>query len=252
MITHCILLSSSYFQGIRIAIDYCIEDMNAEEYLINRIKDIMNQCGKDVSISTHYIQTKSKEWKSVYEKDSFFKEVKLIDTTEEFIKLIKQDRTFLGIDVAKYILSKVKCTHLKLEKLVYLCYADYLCNTQEKLFEDNIYAFRYGPVIDSVYERYKIYGCDTIEEKECEDDKYIDSLDILEMPSKSRLLFAISGVDKCNSIDKTLAKYGHYTAGKLIDITHKKNSPWELTYTGEEYKLILDETISKYHKFENI
>lgn len=54
-----------------------------------------------------------------------------------------------------YILARHTCTHLELEKLGYMCYADYLCRTGKKLFKDTVYAFKYGPVVESVYEKYK-------------------------------------------------------------------------------------------------
>ena len=40
---------------------------------------------------------------------------------------------------------------IKIEKLVYLCFVDYLCDTGKKLFTDSIYAFKYGPVVDVEY-----------------------------------------------------------------------------------------------------
>lgn len=36
-----------------------------------------------------------------------------------------------------------------------MCYADYLCETNERLFMDQIYAYKYGPIIKTVYEAYK-------------------------------------------------------------------------------------------------
>ena len=79
-----------------------------------------------MSISTHFIQTDSVSWESVCVKDHYFKGIEVIDNIDKFIKLIQKDRILNGFDVAKYILCKIKCTHLKLEKLVYLCFADYL------------------------------------------------------------------------------------------------------------------------------
>ena len=121
---------------------------------------------------------------------------------EEFIKLIQKDRQLQGIDIAKYILSKIKCTQLKLQKLVYLCFADYLCDTGKKLFTDKIYAFKYGPVVDTVYKKYREYGYKSIDDETGD----IDSKNISEMPSKSRILFAEDGTEKISSIEKTLQK----------------------------------------------
>ena len=202
MVTHFIFLSSSYSLGTRIAMDYIVTDDSVQEKLKKDLDKILKECGKDVSISTHMIQTDDTTWKSVCVADHFFKDVKVIDSIDKFIKLIKKDRKLEGLDVAKYILSKIACTQLKLQKLVYLCFADYLCDTGKELFTDKIYAFKYGPVVDTVYKRYKEYGYKPIDEEK----KDIDSKNISEMPAKSRILFAEYGTEKLISIEKTLKK----------------------------------------------
>lgn len=247
MVTHCIIMSSSYSEGTRIAIDYCAKEADWQIAFVKRIAKIIKECGTDVSISTHYIQTESEDWKSVCKKDAFFKDVRKIDSLEEFIELIKKDRELNGTDIAKYILSKIKCTHLKLQKLVYLCYAEYLCETGNKLFEDTIYAFKLGPVVDSVYQKYKGYDCLLSEKQE---DVEINSKGILEMPSKSRLLFAKNGVEKTAIIDRIIKKYGDMSASGLVQITHQDNTPWSKIYDGTAYEKISDASILKYHKYE--
>ena len=189
MVTHFIFLSSSYSNGTRIALDYIILDEKSQLVLEKTLKEIKNKCGDDVSISTHIVHSETEEWSSICKADLYFEDVKVIKDINEFIKLINKDRDLVGMDVAKYILSKIVCTHLKLEKLVYLCYADYLCNTDEKLFLDPIYAFKYGPVVASVYEECKKYGYMPIEKEKGD----IQSKSISEMPSRSRILFARNG-----------------------------------------------------------
>mgnify|MGYP003299097472 FL=1 len=220
MVTHFIFMSSSYSLGTRIALDYIVTDKNVQEELKQHLDKIIKKCGKDVSISTHMIQADDESWKSVCEADHFFKDVKVISSIDKFIQLILKDRKLEGIDVAKYILSKIKCTQLKLQKLVYLCFADYLCDTGKELFTDKIYAFKYGPVVDTVYKRYKEYGYKPIEQ-ETEDR---DSKNIFEMPAKSRIIFAEEGTEKILSIDKTLKKYGSLSASELVDLTHKEEN----------------------------
>lgn len=249
MITHFIFMSSSYSTGKRIALDFIIESEEIKDKLKSYLDKITEECGKDVSISTHMIQAEDITWESVCKADHFFKDVEVITSLEKFIKLIKKDRKLEGIDVAKYILSTTKCTQLKLQKLVYLCFADYLCDTGKELFIDPIYAFKYGPVVDTVYEKYKKYGYNSIES-----DKETISSTVSEMPAKSRILFAEDGTEKIISIDKTLKKYGYLTASQLVDITHKKNTPWTMTHKGRWvfYSEIKPETIKQYHKFETI
>lgn len=250
MVTHFIFMSSSYSLGTRIALDFIVEDASIQKELKKDLDKIIEKCGRDVSISTHMIQTDDETWESVCKADHFFKNVKVIENLENFIKLIQKDRTLQGIDVAKYILSKITCTQLKLQKLVYLCFADYLCNTGKLLFTDKIYAFKYGPVVDTVYKKYKEYGYKAIEDE----TRDIDSTNIFEMPAKSRILFAEDGTGKIVSIEKTLKKYGDLTATELVGLTHKQDSPWNKTYKNEEvaYSQIELDTIKEYHKFEII
>jgi uncharacterized phage-associated protein len=250
-------MSSSYSLGTRIAIDYAVEEIQTGD-LTERLRKITKECGDDVSISSHFIETDAADWKSVYKKDKFFKDVKLIEDINEFILLINEDRLLKGIDVAKYILCKIKCTHLKLEKLTYLCFAEYLCQTGKELFEDSIYAFQYGPVVETVYNKYKAYGADLIKEiseeeyeKQVVKEKELKCNSNSEMPAKSRILFAVDGINKIQIIDDTLNKYGSLTSSELVSVTHKSSSPWEKEYTGEPYKVISKEIIKKYHKIEN-
>lgn len=250
MITHFIFMSSSYSLGTRIALDFVVEDASIQKELKKDLDKIIKECGRDVSISTHMIQAENKDWESVCEADHFFKGVKVIENLEEFIKLIKKDRKLEGIDIAKYILSKIKCTQLKLQKLVYLCFADYLCETGKELFADKIYAFKYGPVVDTVYKRYKEYGYKPIEEETTD----IDSKNIFEMPAKSRILFAEDGTEKIMSIESTLKRYGEMTASQLVDLTHRDETPWSITFENslKSYSQIKLDTIREYHKFEVI
>ena len=250
MVTHFIFLSSSYSLGTRIAIDYIVTDDCVQRKVKTDFDKILKECGKDVSISTHMIQADDTTWKSVCVADHFFKDVKVIYSIDKFIKLIKKDRKLEGIDVAKYVLAKIPCTQLKLQKLVYLCFADYLCDTGKELYTDKIYAFRYGPVVDTVYKRYKQYGYKSIDEEQ----KDIDSRNISEMPAKSRILFAEYGTEKLISIEKTLKKYGSLSATDLVDLTHKDNSPWSKSFKGlgKLYSSMKLDTIKKYHQYEKL
>ena len=250
MVTHFIFMSSSYSLGTRIALDYIVTDASVQEELKHHLEKIIEECGKDVSISTHMIQADSETWDSVCTADHFFKEVTVIESVDKIIKLIQKDRKLQGIDIAKYILSKITCTQLKLQKLVYFCFANYLCETGKELFTDKIYAFKYGPVVDTVYKKYKEYGYKSIE-RETEE---IDSKNIHEMPAKSRILFAEDGTEKILSIEKTLKKYGSLSAAELVDLTHKNNSPWSRTSKSIwiSYSPIKIDTIKEYHKFEAI
>lgn len=241
MVKHYIIMSSSYTDGTRVALDIT---QPTSGVVATVIRDIKQSCGEDVSLSTHLIETDSCSFDSVAAYDPFFESVACVKTAAEFSEKVKKGRVLSGMDVATYILSKVKCTHLSLEKLVYFAYADYLCEHSERLFEDKIYAFAYGPVIDSVYKVFKRSGYDYVNR-----DTGIRT-GVEEMPAKSRILFAKDGAEKLRSIDKTIERYGGYTASALVKITHRKGSPWSMVDSTKDFQVIPDELIKAHHHVE--
>lgn len=258
MIIHYIILCNSYTIGQRIALDYAIDSSASKEDLKEKYvevqedtKKIKEICGYSVPISTHMIYTISKNWESVVQKDAYFKNIKLVENVSDFCQIIIQDKTLDGIDIAKYIVSKVQCTQLKLQKLTYFCYADYLCknNMDKKMFYDKIFAYQYGPVVETVLERYKWYGYKKIDEGK---DIKIETKN--EMPAISRILFAKDGNEILQSINGTLKKYGELKASELVSLTHKENTPWKITRDLFDNKRaeITDDLIFKYHKNEEI
>lgn len=249
MAKHYIIMSSSYTDGTRVALDITEASLLNSEAIAEIIKDIKLSCGKDVPLSTHLIETASDSWASVAEYDPFFEDVERAKSVLEFSEKVKKDRVLTGLDVATYILSKIKCTHLSLEKLVYFAYADYLCEHSERLFEDQIYAFTHGPVVDSVYETYKRSGSQYVKPLEFGDDSDIQT-GVKELPARSRILFAKDGAEKLRSIDQTVQKYGKYSAGALVDLTHRAGSPWSYVNSARAYQPISDELIIAYHHVE--
>lgn len=249
MAKHYIIMSSSYTDGTRVALDITDIGMLNSESISEIIEDIKQSCDRDVPLSTHLVETASDSWKSVAEYDPFFEGVECSKSVEEFSEKVKQGRVLTGLDVATYILSKIKCTHLSLEKLVYFAYADYLCEHSERLFEDRIYAFTHGPVVDSVYEIYKRSGSQYVKPLEFGDDSNVKT-GVRELPARSRILFAKDGAEKLHSIDQTIQRYGKFTAGALVDRTHRAGSPWSHVNSTKAYQLIPDELIMSYHHVE--
>ncbi len=268
MIRHCIILSSSYSTGRRICLHYTGDDYSKIDDAITKIRGTYD--GKIVPYSTYIVHTDLPDWESVIDKDPYFDDVEVIDTLDEFVERISRDRYLKGLEVARYIMSKYQCTHTRLEKLTYMCYADYLCSTGERLFEDKIYAFSYGPVIDSVYKAFssesREHPCCTLDSAKILKDHptpYVgdfaysnsDSTEILKgeslSPIKSRILFSEDGLMKIESIDRTLKKYEDVATSDLISLTHKDGTPWSVTDRNVRYAEITDEAILNYHSKES-
>ena len=241
MVKHFIVLGSSYKTGKRIALDYCTA--NSYDNISKLLENIKSSNMKQVAIATHTITTKTNKWNDVVKLDPFFEKIQLVKTEDEFFNHLLEDKEITALDIANYIITRTKCTHTRLEKLLYFCYADYLCKYKEKLFNDKIYAFKYGPVISTIYEKYKGNNQAIIKEIS---KKY-------DLPIRSRIMNSHNGIKKINSIDNSLRKYAKLDTDTLIGLTHKKNTPWAHSDEGESsYRIISDKDILKYHKYEEV
>ena len=247
MVKHYIIMSSAFTLGTRIALHYIIKEDKDIEKVKEDVKYIEEHSINDIHLSSHSISTESEDWDSIVEKDAFFKNVKVIKEIDEFVSYIDQDADLRGIDVAKYILSIMPCTHLKLEKLVYMAYADYLVKTGKHLFEDKIYAYKLGPVVKSVYAKYKKEKYFLIFDQE--DSKEVVEESKIQLPIRSRIMASKDGSKKIFSILDTLEKYGLMDAFDLVKLTHRDKSPWSETggLKVGPYTVISDDKILKYH-----
>ena len=62
-----------------------------------------------------------------------------------------------ALDVANTFLARAKkekidISPMKLQKLIYILYKNYLKETKKKLFSDKFEVWKYGPVISEVYQ----------------------------------------------------------------------------------------------------
>lgn len=138
-------------------------------------------------------------------------------------------------DVANYIINSMEVDHLKLQKLTYYSQAVYLVlNNKIPLFEEEIEAWQYGPVVPKLYALYKKYGFDTIPRT-----------------GGGRLT-----ANEMEAVDLVLAYYGEMSGVELIGRTHQE-SPWKDVYEPKKKHIIISkESIYNYYKenleFENV
>lgn len=62
-----------------------------------------------------------------------------------------------AMEVTKYVLYRQSMSNLKLQKILYLCQAWSLVILREPLFQDDIQAWDFGPVVEPVYRHYLPY-----------------------------------------------------------------------------------------------
>lgn len=242
--SHFIMISSSYVEGKRIAFHLSAAG-EIGSGLIDSLIDRYEQELKHFNVGVHLLTTSSSTWKSVVEKDSFFQDILCTQKFDSFIEMERKDEHISALDIAKYIASATKVTHLKLQKLIYFVYEEYLLAYKESLFKEKIVAYQYGPVIEEVYREFKIYGRDTIQTI---DDSFVlsDREDVLSTGSGAAM--KISAFPKSKELLEILCdvivKYEDYTANDMVNLTHEKNSPWSKVYAPNENREITDEVIN--------
>ncbi len=240
MYKHFIAVSSLYSKGIRIAWHYSSENLDASV-----IQGFLNSFKKKyggIQLGVHRLTTDSPDWDSVKEKDAYFNDLVVVKNPDEFIRMLSSDHELNAIDIAKFILSVMPMSHLKLQKLLYLSYERFLKKTGVPLFKDEIHAWKYGPVVESVYDVFKTHGSSVIPYEE--DDKVLLSTEeIAVSPSFMRILVSEHGEATLTIIHSVLKDFAHYTAWELVDITHEDGKPWKRVYKEGSNKRITDDII---------
>ena len=111
-------------------------------------------------------------------------------------------------------------TNLKLQKMLYYQQGFHLAYFNTPLFEDEIEAWMYGPVVPSVYDNYSSYGSNGIEG---------DSTSVITLSeSQEESLFA-----------EVFRVYSKFSALGLMDMTHQE-MPWKSTPVGKGHVIEKD------------
>lgn len=117
--------------------------------------------------------------------------------------------------VAEYILSLSDpeegdlISHLKLQKLLYYAQGVHLAIYDKPLFQENIYAWKLGPVVEEIYYAYKEYGSDCI-------------------PPPEDIDFSVYSDDVKELLKEVYTVYGQFSAWRLSQMTHDE-PPWNTT-----------------------
>lgn len=129
---------------------------------------------------------------------------------------------FKAIDIARKLLLTAKrdsviegqgelMSNMKLQKMLYYEQGFHLAVFDTPLFEEDIEAWMYGPVVPAVYEVYKDYGYNGIDPGKVEE---------VSLSDREQALF-----------DEVYKVYGAYSAIGLMNMTHRE-SPWANTPAG--------------------
>ena len=123
------------------------------------------------------------------------------------------DEKVTAITLANYILKRAEgkepVTNLKLQKILYYVQGYFLATFDRPLFPDKIQAWKFGPVVPSVYYEFSSYGPDPLRKTE-------DTTDAVKSACTHQEIELINRV-----IDQKLK----LKAGTLVNDTHKE-APW--------------------------
>jgi len=142
---------------------------------------------------------------------------------------------YAALEIANWFLvrSKVENTflrHMKLQKLVYFAYGWCYAYFDQPLFAETIYAYRHGPVVKEVYDRFRDFGGNPIMEGWVQNpsvDAHIESL-----------------------LDSVWKAYAPYSDIQLSDMTHT-HPPWIDAYRSEECFAVMSPPAIRDH-FKNL
>ena len=143
-----------------------------------------------------------------------------------------------SLAVANYFIDKAlvenkDLTPMKLLKLVYISHGWHLGLYDEPLVKEQVYAWKYGPVIREVYDEFKKFGNNQISSF---------ASNCSQMAGKSAFLNRIWEV------------YKDFDGLQLSTLTHQTGTPWEVVTTRysngilPQNLLIPNEIIEQYYK----
>ena len=120
-------------------------------------------------------------------------------------------------------------THLKVQKLVYFCHAWMLAIHKKPLLNEPVEAWRFGPVIASLYDSLRRYGRYPIEHP-------IAICNPVEFDA-----------DALSIMEQVWDIYGKHSAGKLSALTHQSGSPWEQIYKEYGTSAVIPDPLIRQH-----
>jgi len=125
--------------------------------------------------------------------------------------------------------DKSPVTSMKMQKMLYFLYRDYLKQTNTSLFSERFSTWKYGPVLESVYYTYKKYGANPIT---AYGGVPAYSLRENDDPTLKKIM------------DDIWVDSRPYTGIGLSQLTHRPECAWYSAWV-RNYPFLLDEDIEK-------
>ena len=130
---------------------------------------------------------------------------------------------YSALAVANYLLDLAKANRttldpMKLQKLIYFAHGWHLALYNEPLINEEVQAWQYGPVVQSVYHEFKQFGAGAITKHATDLDMNTGELVTPRIPLEDARTMAL--------LNKVWEIYGKYTGIQLSHLTHAHGSAW--------------------------
>ena len=140
--------------------------------------------------------------------------------------------------IANFFLHEEKhhITNIQINKLVYIALGFSLASLNRDLFDEEVQAWQYGPVIPSLYHEFKHFGRNKIGK--------MSNAFIL----KAKSIFPIINkldTELCEVLDLVKILYNGKKGQELINLTHQKDTPWFVAYQPHKRNTVIDKKKKK-------
>jgi uncharacterized phage-associated protein len=115
-------------------------------------------------------------------------------------------------------LRGIEVTNLALQKLLYFAHGLYLTQTKKPLVTGYFEAWKYGPVHPSIYNAFKEEGPSAITSRAKGKDP---------LTGRPRSIRKVDDYEVVDLVRHLLRSFGTMSPGRLVDLSHAKNSPWD-------------------------
>jgi uncharacterized phage-associated protein len=153
-----------------------------------------------------------------------------------------------SLAIANYFIKKSldegeELTPMKLLKLVYIAHGWYLGLNGTALLDEGVEAWRYGPVVPSVYREFKKYG-----------NNQISQLGYI-FTDQMQIVTPMADENKIQFLDKIWDVYKKYNGLELSTLTHEPGTPWDIVWNTENGKdiqgaIIRNNLIEQHYKLK--
>ena len=142
--------------------------------------------------------------------------------------------------VANFIIRQARqdnreITNLALQKLLYLAHAHFYVRFKKPLITGYFEAWKFGPVMPSLYRELKRFGRKPI-------DQEFEDVDLFS--GKVEKLPDIDDPEVLDLLSDVCFHYKKFSAGKLVDVTHADEGPWHYVWNKSQTDPFADRRIS--------